>query len=161
MNIAAFDIVSLVILLILAVRATFRGFLTEIMAMASVIVGITIAVIFTHPVSVILQKYIGDSFWNTIISFLALFLVTYLVIKIFENSLNTLIEKVQLEKLDQSLGFFLGLMEGFLLVVIIVFVMNAQQFFDIRNLLDNSVAASIAEKIIPIGKKIIENGMQS
>jgi len=161
MNIAAFDIVSLVILLILAVRATFRGFLTEIMAMASVIVGITIAVIFTHPVSVILQKYIGDSFWNTIISFLALFLVTYLVIKIFENSLNTLIEKVQLEKLDQSLGFFLGLMEGFLLVVIIVFVMNAQQFFDIRNLLDNSVAASIAEKIIPIGKKIIENEMQS
>jgi len=160
MNIAAFDIVSLVILVILAVRATFRGFLTEIMAMASVIVGITVAVIFTHPVSVILQKYIGDSFWNTIISFLALFLVTYLIIKIFENSLNVLIEKVQLEKLDQSLGFFLGLIEGFLLVVIIVFVMNAQQIFDIRNLLDNSIAASVAEKIIPIGKKIIENGIQ-
>ena len=161
MNIAAFDIVSLIILLILAIRATFRGFLTEIMAMASVIVGITVAVIFAHPVSVILQKYIGDSFWNTIISFLALFLVTYLIIKIFENSLNVLIEKVQLEKLDQSLGFFLGLIEGFLLVVIIVFVMNAQQIFDIRNLLDNSIAASVAEKIIPIGKKIIENEMQS
>jgi len=160
MNIAAFDIVSLIILLILAIRATFRGFLTEIMAMASVIVGITVAVIFAHPVSVILQKYIGDSFWNTIISFLALFLVTYLIIKIFENSLNVLIEKVQLEKLDQSLGFFLGLIEGFLLVVIIVFVMNAQHIFDIRNLLDNSIAASVAEKIIPIGEKIIEKGMQ-
>ena len=160
MNIAAFDIVSLVIILILAVRATFRGFLTEIMAMASVIVGISVAVIFTHPVSVILQKYIGDSFWNTVISFLALFLITYLIIKIFENSLNMLIEKVQLEKLDQSLGFFLGLLEGFLLVVIIVFAMNAQQFFDIKNLLDNSIAASVAEKIIPIGQKIIENGIQ-
>ncbi len=160
MNIAAFDIVSLVILFILAVRATFRGFLTEIMAMASVIVGITVSVIFTHPVSVVLQKYIGNSFWNTIISFLGLFLITYLVIKIFENSLNTLIEKVHLEKLDQSLGFFLGLIEGFLLVVIIVFAINAQQFFDIHNLFDNSIAASVAEKIIPIGKKIIENGIQ-
>ena len=160
MNIAAFDIVSLVIILILAVRGTFRGFLTEIMAMASVIVGISVAVIFTHPVSVILQKYIGDSFWNTVISFLGLFLITYLIIKIFENSLNMLIEKVQLEKLDQSLGFFLGLLEGFLLVVIIVFAMNAQQFFDIKNLLDNSIAASVAEKIIPIGQKIIENGIQ-
>ena len=160
MNIAAFDIVSLVIILILAVRGTFRGFLTEIMAMASVIVGISVAVIFTHPVSVILQKYIGDSFWNTVISFLGLFLITYLIIKIFENSLNMLIEKVQLEKLDQSLGFFLGILEGFLLIIIIVFAMNAQQFFDIKNLLDNSIAASVAQKIIPIGQKIIENGIQ-
>ncbi len=160
MDIAAFDIVSLVIIVILAVRATFRGFLTEIMAVASVIVGITVAVIFTHPVSVILLKYIGDSFWNTLISFLALFLVTYLIIKIFENSLNTFIEKVHLEKLDQSLGFFLGLIEGFLLVVIIVFAMNAQQFFDIHDLLDDSIAASVAEKIIPIGQKIIEKGLK-
>ena len=57
MNIAAFDIVSLIILFILAIRATFRGFLTEIMSMASIIVGVIIAVVFTRPVSELLQDY--------------------------------------------------------------------------------------------------------
>ncbi|MCK5152900.1 MAG: CvpA family protein [Spirochaetales bacterium] len=159
MNIAAFDIVSLIVLFILAIRATFRGFLTELMSMASVIVGIIIAVVFTRPVSILLEDYIGNSFWNMIIAFLGLFLVSYLIIKIFESSLNTLIEKVQLEKLDQSLGFFLGLIEGFLLIVILVFALQAQQFFDVSHLFENSYASSIAEKIIPIGTKIIEEGM--
>ena len=160
MNIAAFDIVSLIILLILAVRGTFRGFIAEIMAMASVLVGIIIAVIFTHPVSILLQGYIGESFWNTVIAFLGLFLISYLIIKVFESSLNSLIEKVQLEKLDQSLGFFLGLMEGFLLLVIIVFVLRAQPLFEVDKLLENSFSASTADKIIPIGTKIIEGKMR-
>ena len=160
MNIVAFDIVSLIILLILAIRGTFRGFIAEIMSMASLIVGIIIAVVFTHPVSILLQRYIGESFWNTIIAFLGLFLVSYLIIKIFESSLNTLVEKVQLEKLDQALGFFLGLLEGFLLIVILVFILRAQPLISIENLFENSFAASIADKIIPIGTKIIEEGMQ-
>jgi len=159
MNIAAFDIVSLIILFILAIRATFRGFLTEVMSMASIIVGIIIAVVFTKPVSLLLQDYIGNSFWNMVIAFLGLFLVSYLIIKIFENSLNTLIEKVQLEKLDQSLGFFLGLIEGFLLIVILVFALKAQQIFDVSKLFTNSYAYMIADKIIPIGTKFIEEGM--
>ncbi|MCK5199089.1 MAG: CvpA family protein [Spirochaetales bacterium] len=156
MNIVAFDIVSIIILLILAVRGTFRGFIAEIMSMASVLVGIIIAVIFTHPVSILLQEYIGESFWNTVIAFLGLFLISYLIIKIFESSLNSLIEKVQLEKLDQSLGFFLGLIEGFLFIVILVFVLRAQPLFEIEKLFENSFSASIADKIIPIGTKIIE-----
>ena len=159
MNIAAFDIVSLIILFILAIRATFRGFLTEIMSMASIIVGIIIAVVFTRPVSILLQDYIGNSIWNMIIAFLGLFLISYLIIKIFESSLNTLIEKIQLEKLDQSLGFFLGLIEGLLLIVILVFLMQAQQFISVSNIFENSYASSIAEKIIPIGTKFIEEGM--
>jgi membrane protein required for colicin V production len=161
MNIVAFDIVSIIILLIIAIRATFRGFVAEIMSMASIIVGIAIAVIFTHPVSVILQGYIGESFWNTIIAFLGLFLISYLLIKIFENSLNTLIEKVQLEKLDQALGFFLGLIEGFLLIVILVFLLKAQPVFSVEHLMENSFAASIADKIIPLGTRIIEEGIQA
>jgi membrane protein required for colicin V production len=159
MDIAAFDIVSIIIILILSVRATFRGFIVEIMSMASIIVGISIAVIFTRPVSVLLQNYIGNSFWNVIIAFLGLFLISYLIIKVFENSLNALIEKVQLEKLDQSLGFFLGLIEGFLLLVIIVFALKAQTLFDVTALFDNSISSLIADKIIPIGTKLIEEGI--
>ena len=47
----------------------------------------------------------------------------------------------------------------FLLIVILVFALQAQQFFNVSNLFDNSFASSIAEKIIPIGTKLIEEGM--
>ncbi|MCK5345781.1 MAG: CvpA family protein, partial [Candidatus Heimdallarchaeota archaeon] len=60
----------------------------------------------------------------------------------------------------QALGFFLGLLEGFLLIVILVFILRAQPIISIENLFENSFAASIADKIIPIGTKIIEEGMQ-
>ncbi len=66
---------------------------------------------------------------------------------------------MQLEKLDQSLGFFLGLIEGFLLIVILVFALQTQQIFDIAYLFENSYASSIAEKIIPFGTKLIEEGI--
>lgn len=157
MNIVAFDIVSLIILLILGIRGTFRGFIAEIMSVASVLVGVIVAVIFTHPVSILLKQYIGESFWNTVIAFLGLFLISYLIIKVFESTLNSLIEKVHLEKLDQSLGFFLGLIEGFLFIVIIVFVLRAQPFFEVDKLFVDSFSSSVADKIIPIGTKIIES----
>ncbi len=160
MNISAFDIVSIIILLILAVRGTFRGFVAEIMSMASVLVGIIIAVIFTHSVSILLQEYIGESFWNTVIAFLGLFLISYLIIKVFESSLNSIIEKVQLEKLDQSLGFFLGLIEGFLFIIILVFILRAQPLIVIDKMLENSFSADISDKIIPIGTKIIQGKMR-
>lgn len=112
MHIQAFDIVSLVIILILAVRATFRGFIDEFLSIASVLLGLTAAVIFTGKASLLIDRYVHNAFWSPIIAFLVLFLVVYIIVKIFENALNSLVEKVQLEKLDQSLGFFWGLSKG-------------------------------------------------
>ena len=46
--------------------------------------------------------------------------------------------------LDKSLGFFLGIAEGFLVVGLILFLLHSQRFFDIRPVLD----ASFFEKLI-------------
>ncbi|WP_394701363.1 CvpA family protein [Marispirochaeta aestuarii] len=50
----------------------------------------------------------GDSPWNRVIAFLAIFLSVYLILKIAEGLLYRLIEAVHLENLDRALGFFWG-----------------------------------------------------
>ncbi len=159
MHIVAFDIVSLVVILIMAVRAVFRGFIDEFLSMASVILGLAAALIFTDKVSVLVEKYIHNTFWSPVVAFLLLFLAVYIVVKILENALNSIIEKVHLEKLDQSLGFFLGIIEGALIVVLIVFILEVQPLIAVDSLFDNSVAYQIADKIIPLGREILENGV--
>lgn len=160
MHIQAFDIVSLVIILILAVRATFRGFIDEFLSIASVLLGLTAAVIFTGKASLLIDRYVHNAFWSPIIAFLVLFLVVYIIVKIFENALNSLVEKVQLEKLDQSLGFFLGFVEGCIIVIIVVFVLEIQPFFKTDSIFKNSFAYNIAEKIIPLGREIFEKNIK-
>lgn len=159
MHIVAFDIVSLVVILIMAVRAVFRGFIDEFLSMASVILGLAAALIFTDKVSVLVEKYIHNTFWSPVVAFLLLFLAVYIIVKILENALNSIIEKVHLEKLDQSLGFFLGIIEGSLIVVLIVFILEVQPLIAVDSLFDNSVAYQIADKIIPLGREILENGV--
>ena len=141
----------------MAVRAVFRGFIDEFLSMAAVILGLAAALIFTGKLSVLVEKYIHSEFWSPVVAFLLLFLVVYIVVKILENALNSLVEKVQLEKLDQSLGFFLGIIEGALLVVLIVFILEVQPFFEIKSLFTGSIAYQAADKIIPIGKELLES----
>lgn len=156
MHIAAFDIVSLVIILILAVRATFRGFIDEFLSIASIFLGLGIAILFTGKAAPIVDKYINNIFWSQVIAFLILFLLVYIVVKLFENALNSLTEKIHLEKLDQSLGFFFGILEGALVVVFLVFLLEVQPFIDASHLFLNSKAYLLADKIIPVGKELFE-----
>ena len=156
MHIVAFDVVSLVIILFLAVRAVFRGFVEEFLSIASVFIGLGIAVIFTGKASVVVNKYVDSTFWSPVIAFLILFLLTYIIVKIFENALHSLIEKVHLEKLDQALGFFTGILEGLLVVVILVFILEIQPFFSVDGLFDGSIAYKAADRIIPMGKELFE-----
>ncbi|RKX93547.1 MAG: CvpA family protein [Spirochaetes bacterium] len=160
MHIVAFDIVSLVVILIMAVRAVFRGFIDEFLSMAAVILGLAAALLFTGKVTVLVDKYIHSEFWNPVVAFLLLFLAVYIVVKILENVLNSLIEKVQLEKLDQSLGFFLGIIEGVIVVVLIVFLLEIQPFIEIGSLFKDSIAYQAADRIIPLGKELLESRAQ-
>ena len=156
MHIGAFDIVSSIIILILAVRATFRGFIDEFLSIASILLGLAVAAIFTGKAAVLVDTYVKSTFWSPIIAFLVLFLIVYILVKIFENALYSLSEKVHLEKLDQSLGFFLGLLEGAIVVILIVFILEIQPFFDASSLFKGSIAYQIADKIIPLGKELFD-----
>ena len=100
--------------------------------------GIFVAVLFGALLSSLLDRLFAPSFWNQIIAFLVLFVLSYLLVKLFEAGLKNMVERASLENLDRALGLFLGLIEGMLLVFILLFILNYQPFFS----LDESISES-------------------
>lgn len=148
------DILFGVIILVTTIRCIMKGFVAEALSMAAVILGILIAVIFAGQAAKLIDKLIAPSPWNQLAAFLILFLLVYLVIKIIQNALHTVFEKLHLDKLDKALGLFLGLVEGVLLVAVLLFAMNwldAMFNFNLTLLTRKSFFAGLlAPLIIPV-----------
>ena len=150
MNVNPLDIVLIVIIAAGAIRCAFKGFVAEFMSFASLILGVVAAVFFSKAGAVLIDKYVGFSDWNQIIAFLVIFILVYLLVKLLEGILHRILDKIHLDRLDRVLGFFLGLVEGGLAVMLIVYVMRVQPIFDLQPLLEKSVIARFVLEIIPV-----------
>jgi len=157
-TLTALDIVFIILLILVVMRAMFRGFVHEFMSMAAIIFGILAAVLLSGVVAVKLAPYIGRSFWTQIVAFLGLFLVVYVVVKIFEGGLNRLVERINLNSLDRALGFFLGLAEGLILIFVIILIMRAQPFFDFHAVVDHSLFAKVLLPLMPYASQVFQLG---
>lgn len=153
-DLTGLDVVLLIIILFLTIRGVFRGFVREFMAMASVILGITGAMLFSGTVAVLVEPWFGTGVWGQVISFLGIFLMVYLLVRIFENALNRLIDRINLESLDRAMGFFLGLGEGVLVSFVLVFLLQIQPFFDTQEILQESVVARLLTPLFPYAQRL-------
>jgi membrane protein required for colicin V production len=160
MNLAVFDVIGIIILLAAGVRCAFRGFVAELLSALAVIGGLVGAVLFTSALSPVLAPYIGENIWTPVVAFLLLFLVGYIVVKIVESSLHRLIDRIELEKLDQTLGFVFGLLEGFLFLALLVFILQLQSVVNVDAFFQDSILASFLQKVIPVGARFIEERLQ-
>ncbi len=149
MNLGVLDIVLGLVIIIMAIRCTMRGFVTEVLSFAAVILGILMALLFYDTGAALVGEYWKVSSWNPIISFLVIFLIVYLIIKIVEKAIDRLMEKIHLDKLDKALGLFLGLIEGILVSGIIVFLLTVQPFFEVQDALGSSYIANTLLFFIP------------
>lgn len=154
MGFAAIDIVFLVLIVVLAIRGAIRGFVTEIGSVAALVVGLGGAILFYKPLAALIGRLFGISMWNPLIAFLILFLVLYMVIKLLEHLLHAMFDKLNLERLDRAIGFFLGLAEGLLAVCVLLFLLNWQPLFDARKLLEHSLFARVLSPILPSPQRI-------
>jgi membrane protein required for colicin V production len=150
MNLNPLDIVFIVLIGAGAIRCAFKGFISEVLSFAALILGIVGAVFFSKAGAGLIDTYIGFSNWNQIIAFLIIFLVVYLLVKLIEGILHRVLDKIHLERLDRVLGLFLGLVEGGLVVVLLVYLMRVQPIFDLESLLNNSGIARFVLDIIPV-----------
>ena len=122
--------------------------------MAALILGFGAAIVFYKPVALLLDKQFGPTFWNQLIAFLILFLLGYLLVKLVQRMLQNVIERLNLDRLDSALGFFLGIAEGLLVVGVALFVINWQPFFDPKGLLGSSFFARILFPVLPSPERI-------
>ncbi len=148
-NFSLIDIIIMLVIIAAAIRGTIKGFVAEAASMAALILGIGGAILFSRKLSLVLEKYLGRTAWNQIITFLLIFLVIYIAIKLLEGIMHAIFEKLNLNKLDSALGFFLGIAEGLLEGGLALFVLNWQPVFETHELLRNSLFYRLLLPFLP------------
>ncbi len=155
MELVPVDIVFLIMVVFTTIRAGIRGFVKEIMSVAAVFLGIGGAVLFSGILAEHVERNFGESVWTQVIAFLALFLIIYIVVKIFENALDRLIERIHLAGLDHAAGFFLGVAEGLLLVFILLLLIQVQPIVRPELLIAESVFAHTLLPLLPFAAQFL------
>lgn len=153
------DIFFTAIILFMTIKAIVRGFVTEVMGIAAIGLGIILGVLFSGLLGSVLSRQFGESNWNQVIAFLIIFLVSYIIIKIFENGLNALVDKINLDRLDRSLGLFFGIVEGVVLVMIFVFIIEVQPIFDTEKVESESWYMQMIHRFVPDGRQILNENI--
>jgi len=151
---SAIDYVFVGLITLLMIRCYLKGFVSELLSMAAVALGLLTA-LFLHKNG---GAFLRDQFWHDlnvipeIVAFVSLFVIVFLVIKLIEKMLVNIIDKLSLSNADSFLGLILGLIEGITVVSLFVFILKIQPLFEAGELLQNSFFARFLLPII-IGKE--------
>ncbi len=138
MSYAVIDIIFAILLVFCIIRVTVKGFVSEFFSKAAVILGVLGAVLFFRMLTPVAAKLLGESVFSGIVAFLLLFIGIYLITKIVQTYVGSLFKGETLISLDRALGFFLGLLEGLLVIVVCLIVIRLQPFFDPESLTSGS-----------------------
>lgn len=146
MNIA--DLIFLLLALFFVIKGFFRGFISEFMSMAALILGLIAALAFQNQLSALLKDMIKSDTFRPIAAFFLLFIVTYILVKLLELLLHNAIEAIKMNSLDRLLGLVWGLLETAVIVLIIVFLIYRFKFKAGISFLDESVVARYARDFL-------------
>ena len=150
MNFAVIDIIFIVLIMIFTVRCAVKGFISELMSMASVILGLLASLYFYKKGGEFIRiKFMPElKIIPGIIAFVVLFLIVFVAIKILESMLRDIIEGIRLGGVDRILGIFFGIAEGVVVVSLVLFVFSVQPLFDPGPLFANSFFAGLLLPLI-------------
>jgi membrane protein required for colicin V production len=144
-TIAVIDVIFAALIVLLAIRCALRGFIGEVLAMASLVLGLLTAVLFyKNGAAFIRTKILAEvRVLPEILAFVALFLIVYVVIRIVESILKDIIERINLGGVDRLLGLVFGLLEGFVVSALILVILTIQPLFNPEGLLGGSIFARL------------------
>ena len=121
------DIAIVVVLLVSAIIGIFRGFIREVLSLASWLVAIYVAWTFAAQGAVYLEPYVSQKELRGIASFAAIFVGTLIIVSIISYVIYRLFALAGITGLDRSLGGIFGLIRG---VVIVALMILAATFMD-------------------------------
>ena len=148
MNIA--DLIFLLLALFFVIKGFFRGFISEFMSMAALILGLIAALAFQNQLSALLKDMIKSDTFRPIAAFFLLFIGTYILVKLLELLLHNAIEAIKMNSLDRLLGLVWGLLETAVIVLIIVFLIYRFKFKAGISFLDESIVARYARDFLDV-----------
>ena len=142
------DLLFLLIAVFFVIKGFFRGFISEFMSMAALIVGLLAALVFQNQVAALLKEMIKNDTLRPLAAFFLIFLGTYIIIKLLELMLHNAIEAIKMNSLDRLLGFVWGLLETSVIILIVVYLIYSLKFKAGMSFLEESVVAQYARDFL-------------
>lgn len=148
-NMQIIDYIFLLTLFIIAISAMLKGFIGELFSKAAFFLGIILALIFYKKLMPYMAKWISIPFFQALLSFTAIFVTIYLVIRLIQLILKKIFLSGNIMKgLDKSLGFLLGIIEGFVVIFFVLFIINSIPYENIRSIVNGSIFQDIFMKVM-------------
>jgi membrane protein required for colicin V production len=159
------DYIFIGLTLLLVIRCTLRGFISEFMTLASLVVGVLCSLYLyrsgaaflrdrgletlTEKIPGIIQKLLPGLVRNIpeILSFVLIFIVVFVLIKLVEYLLVDIVNRINLGGVDRFLGFLFGFAEGIVVTSLVLLALTLQPVFDAGPLLEGSF---FAELLLPL-----------
>jgi membrane protein required for colicin V production len=134
MQFAVIDIVCFGLILVFAIRAMLKGFVEEAFSIGATALGIAAGFFFYKNGASFIRKKLPDlaevKIAPEVLSFIALFIIVFLVMKFLEKIISDIMVRTNLGGIDKFLGFLLGVFEGFCFSAFMFFVIYIQPLFD-------------------------------
>ena len=144
-NIPVIDLVFAIFIVLMIIHGYVKGFVEEFFSWASFVLAI-LAAVFLHPAgAAFIRKSIMQDvrYVPEILAFIGIFLVVMLLIKMVERVLKDVVKGAKLGTVNKILGLIFGLLEGFALVALLLFVLSVQPIFDVSKIIGDSIFAEI------------------
>ena len=140
-----FDIIILVLILISALFAFFRGFSLELLSISVWIISFFVSYAYGYNLINFFNKIINNILISTAISYVVTFLIIFVVFSFLTRKFSVFIKDSYVGLIDKSLGFIFGILRGYIIVGLCFFLFD--YFYKGKKLefIDNS-------KIIPVLK---------
>lgn len=128
------DLIYLGIILVCGIIASIKGLIKEVLGKVAFVVGLFFASVFADNLSVYLVNLVKSELLSLIFSFLIIFAVVFIIIQLIKVILSKIFSGEILGSLDHALGFFFGLLEGFVLIIVFMFAICKLPFLQTKTL---------------------------
>jgi membrane protein required for colicin V production len=118
MPLTLLDIALLLVMLISGILAMVRGFMREILSIASWLIAAVVTLYTYARAETLVKQYVTNDLVAKAVAIGGVFLITLLIISIFTVKISDLILDSRVGALDRSLGFLFGLGRGFVIMVV-------------------------------------------
>lgn len=124
MSLTILDAVVVVVVVISAILAMVRGFVREILSVASWVAAAIAAYLFYQPVIPLVKPYLESTTVATIVAAAAIFFVALIVASYITMRISDFVIDSRAGAFDRALGFMFGAVRGVLLLVIALLFFN-------------------------------------
>jgi membrane protein required for colicin V production len=155
MPITLLDGILLVIMLISAVLAMIRGFVREVLSIASWVAAAVAAFLLYEQVLPYAKQYISNEYVALGAAVISVFVVTLIIVSYITMRISDFVLDSRIGALDRTLGFVFGAVRGLLLVVVAMmffnwFVQPEQQPNWVLQAKSRPILISIGERLVAV-----------